>query len=218
MSYTLLAVVVFAIFAAWAPRLWAVSLPQAALFSAAAVLCLHRFRRNETLRYPVFLAAPAGLAVIAVIQLITHVTVYLLPTAYACLDWAAYLACGWLAAQVAPRLRSRDRMLELLTYVAGIVGVLAVLTALTSPFRILWLVPVRFEQVFGPYVYRNHLAAFVELSVPLALYFAIRERARRSIFLLIAAVASSCGGGSRIQDWLGFGWGGVAGDVGSCRL
>ena len=196
MIHLLLAAVAFSVIAAWSSRLWAVSLPQAILFSTVAAAAYQGWRGRGAFRFPPMLAAPALLSSIGLAQLALRLTVYRLPTAHSWLDWAGYLVCGWLAAQVSSAEQIRRQWLTMWTCFAGCVSTLALLTSFTSPFHIFWIVPVRFEQVFGPYVYRNHLAAFAELSLPIALYLAIQERARRYLFLfaavlLIAAVTAA---------------------------
>ncbi len=193
MTYFLLAIAMYSVLAAWAPLLWAVTIPQIALFAAVIYVCVRHFSTGSPLRFPLFLAAPAAMVTIGAAQLLTHRAAYALRTENAALDWAGYLAFGWLAAQLPFGSFARDRLLLLWAYFAGAVATVAILTALTSPFQIFWLVPVRFEQTFGPYVYRNHLAGFIELSLAVAIYLAIREKERRAVFLAIAAVlVSAC--------------------------
>ena len=191
MSYLLLFTVMYAVLAAGLPRLWAVTIPQVCLFACVAWVAHRKFREGSAARFPWFLAAPALLLIIGTAQLLAHSTVYALPTARAALDWAAYLACGWLTVQVTQAPTIRERLLVWWACFSGAVCACAILTAFTSPFHLFWLLQVRFEQVFGPYVYRNQLAAFVELSLPIVLYLAIRETERRALFLMIAAVQVS---------------------------
>jgi O-antigen ligase len=187
----LLIVVAYTVLAAWAPRVWAVSIPQIALFAAVLAFAFKRLRAGVALRFPLFLAAPVAIAAIGALQMVMHWTVYRLPTANAALDWAGYAACGWLAAQMRLTREELDRPLTWCCVLAGTVGALAIATAFTSPFHIFWLIPVRFEQVFGPYVYRNHLAAFAELTLPIVIFQAIRQRERRGLFVTAAAVLVS---------------------------
>ncbi len=193
MTYFLLAIAMYSVLAAWAPRLWAVTVPQIALFAAVIYFCTRHFSRGTPLRFSPFLIAPAAMVILGTAQLLTHRAAYALRTENAALDWAGYLAFGWLAAQLPSSSLTRNRILVGWACFAGAVATIAILTALTSPFQIFWLVPVRFEQAFGPYVYRNHLAGFIELSLPAAIYLAIREKERRAVFLAIAAVlVSAC--------------------------
>jgi len=190
MTYLLFLTVIYAVTVAWATRVWAVTIPQIVLFSAVFCVCVQRFRSESTIRFPLFLAAPGAMAAIGSAQLLFNSTAYAFPTANGTLDWAGYLACAWLAAQLRPR-EMCERVLVWLAYFAGAVGACSILTAFTSPFQIFWLVPARFEQVFGPYVYRNHLAGFVELSLPVVIFLAVRQTERRPLFVTIAAVLVS---------------------------
>ncbi len=180
MTYLLLFTLMYAVLAAGLPRLWAVTIPQVCLFASVAWVAYRKFREGTRPRFPFFLAAPAAMVAIGAAQLVAHSTAYALPTARATLDWAGYMACGWLAVQVTRARAGRERIMLWWACFAGAVGACAILTAFTSPFHLFWLVPVRFEQVFGPYVYRNHLAGFVELSLPVVVYLAVSETERRA--------------------------------------
>ena len=180
MQIFLIVTLAYAVLTAWAPRWCAVSVPQIAIFAALMIFTIKR-----KLRFAMFLSIPAALAIIGAAQWITSHTADPYRTANATLDWAGYAAFALLAVQpgIAP-----ERLLRWWLYFSGVLGTTSILTALTSPFHLFWIVPVRFEQVFGPYVYRNHLAAFAELSLPIALTYAIRDRERRPLFALIAGI------------------------------
>jgi O-antigen ligase len=168
------AVIAYTVAAAWAPAFWAVSLP------GAAILALALVSPSARLPFPSF--APLAMAAIGGLQLVTGATVYRFSTEAAILGWIACAAAAWLGGQADP-----VRMLPPLAWFSGVIATLAILVHATSTFHIFWIFPVAYPQVFGPYVYRNHYAAFAELMLPVALYLACVRRAERPVFVFIAA-------------------------------
>ncbi len=172
----------WAVLAAWAPVFWAVTLPCAVLLSAALIRAL---RRGE-LSMSVPGAVPAVLALVGSLQLAAGLTESRFATVAAILMWVACAALVFLAEQC-----SQSETLTALSWLAGAIGVTAILVHFTSTYRVFWIFPAQYEQVFGPYVYRNHYAAFAELTLPPALYLACRRREQRELFVLIAAVLAA---------------------------
>ncbi|MCU1262027.1 MAG: O-antigen polymerase [Bryobacterales bacterium] len=173
------AVVVFAVGAAWAPALWAITVP-GAFFLALALLWITRGGR-VSLSCPI--AVSLLMATIGLVQLLGGTTEYRFQTNAAIIGWLTCAAVAWIARQCDAR-----RMIAPLAYLAGTVAVLAILVHFTSTFHVFWIFPVRYPQVFGPYVYRNHYAAFAELTLPPAIYLACARRQQRPLFVLITAV------------------------------
>lgn len=109
-------------------------------------------------------------------------SVYRFQTEAAVLAWVAYASVAWMAAQARP-----ESILPVLAYFSGVIATLAILVHSTSTFHVFWIFPIRYATVFGPYVYRNHYAAFAELMLPIAIYLACIRRYQRALFLLISA-------------------------------
>jgi O-antigen ligase len=58
----------------------------------------------------------------------------------------------------------------------------------TAGGRIFWLFPSGYaDYVMGPFVYRNHYAAFLEMILPVALWEALRDRRRAFVYGAMAA-------------------------------
>jgi hypothetical protein len=173
-SKALFAVLAYAIAAAWSPAFWAVTVPSILLLALALI----RIGRGS----PLALSWAWAIALIGVVQIVTGTSAYLFQTEAAILSWVAYGAVAWLAARA-----DAPTMLPLLAYLAGAVALFAILVPVTSTFHIFWIFPVRYPLVFGPYVYRNHYAAFAELMLAPALYLACKRREQRALFVFIAA-------------------------------
>jgi O-antigen ligase len=108
------------------------------------------------------------------------------------LDWTVNLAAFAVAMELAADPRRRERFLTGLLLFAVALSVVAMITA-----------P---QQIFGPFVYRNQYAAFVEVALPVALVRAFLDRGRAWAYaiasgLLFASVVAS---GSRTGTVLCF--------------
>lgn len=169
-------VAAYAVTAAWAPSAWAVTGPQICVYGIGLAWAI-RPRMSPAIAMPLLMAA-IGLAQIALRSTVSPFT-----TATAICAWLAYGVVAYLSRECA-----RDKLLAGIAYLAGVLGTLAILVRFTSTFRVFWIFPVKYAEVFGPYVYRNHYAAFVELALGPTLYLALRRREQRPLFILIAAV------------------------------
>jgi hypothetical protein len=72
-----------------------------------------------------------------------------------------------------------------------------VLAYYTSPGLILWLYPSPYPDTWGPFLSRNNFAQFLELALPVALWFAIRERSPRYAVVAAAIFAAGLASASR---------------------
>ena len=59
----------------------------------------------------------------------------------------------------------------------------------TSGGKIFWLFPSGYtDYVLGPFVYQNQYAAFIELTLPIALFFAVFSKTDKLVYSLMSAV------------------------------
>src|ERR1017187_369785 len=142
----------------------------------------------------------AGTVVIGLAQLLTAHTANRWETWNAVLRWAVYLTAFFLASQIgASQDVLRPFRLALLYFGFGI-SVVAVLQYFTSPGQVFWIFQSEYSgDVFGPFVNRDHYAAFIELILPMALFEALSDR-RKVLFGAVMAgtmVASVIAGASR---------------------
>lgn len=135
-------------------------------------------------------ASGAALAAIVAwggVQLLAGWTVDAFRTQEVVLDWTVNLVGFALALELAGSDVRRDRFLTwMLAFAAGL-SVLAMVTA------------SRPDPVFGPFVYRNQYAAFVEAILPFALLRAFVDRERAWVYVAAAGLmfASVVASGSR---------------------
>jgi len=200
-SAVALAAVLFAsILTIWVTERWSVSLLEAGMLALAAVWSGLMVFRPAQVRGSFALVPLVGAVSIGVVQLMTGHTVNRWATWNAVLLWTAYLASFFVALQVCAspeRLRTFQRAL---LYFAFGLSVLSVLQFFTSHGKIYWLFDSEYkEEILGPFVNRDHYAAFIELVFPIALFEALADRRRTLLHTAIAGTmfASVIAGASR---------------------
>jgi O-antigen ligase len=166
---------------AWTPQLWAVALLEAGSYALAmgwmAWIVCGRARFEAGPWAIAFAAAPAwGLA-----QLALGRSVYARPTWGAILAWTAFACVYFVARQSFADSRIRERFLDAVLAFGLAVSVFC---AFRMP---------------GPFLSRNHYAAFIELALPVALARAVFGRRRVIPYALLAAamLATVIASGSR---------------------
>lgn len=113
--------------------------------------------------------------------------------------WCTAAAIVWLAAQLFIDSRDARRFHLVLVMFASAVCLLDLLEQASRTNRYYWLIPSRYNSVFGPFAYWNNFAQFVELSLPVTLWLGL-SRAKPVIgYVLLAAlqVAAVVASGSR---------------------
>ena len=189
-AVALLALIVSSVAVMWVDARWVTTLPEVAAFALAAVWIIAfasgRYR-------PEFSAGmiPLTAAVLwIVIQLVTGHTVYRWRTVVGLLYWAANLAVYFVALQAFSDRKLRFWFLRALLLFGFLISIISPLQALTTQAKVFWLfqIPNATSVFFGPFVYTNQYAAFIELLLPIALYFALTEEKGQAFYVLVAAV------------------------------
>jgi O-antigen ligase len=91
----------------------------------------------------------------------------------------------------------RLRFLRVFTWFGFGVSVIGVLTYFSSPGQILWIFSSPYADTWGPFLSRNNFAQFLELVLPVALWFAIRERLPHYAVIAAAIFAAGLASASR---------------------
>ena len=153
---------------------WAITAFDLSLLALTMVAVI--LRRGDTTP-PILLLIPMG----ALMQIATHVTVDRWKTGESLLEWLTFASGLWLGSQLLSDPRIAERFLR----AAALGGVLLAVIAMFQQA----LGPVGY---FGPFVYRNQFAAFLEALLPVAIVAAIEDR-RRMIFWIAAAATMFAG-------------------------
>lgn len=184
----------------WNPARWATSVPQIAIYGLFITWAVSAPFRRRALKF-VFPALPiTGLLAIGATQLALHWTVYRWETWESMLYWLTNLLAISLAADLCCDPVVCRRALNGMFLAGAILAILAVIQEFTTDGYVFWAfaAPYR-EEVYGPFVYRNQYAAFLELLLPMALYRALASKVLRWPYLTLAAglYASSVASHSR---------------------
>jgi O-antigen ligase len=198
----LAAILIFGILTLWVPGRWAISAFEVAI---CALAIARIFQRRLPIVHPVGILL-ATIALWALLQVSVGWSVQVLNTQQAALDAVVNLAAFSLAFDDARDAKRREQFLRTLLWFAPAIAVLAIFTALTSRMGYaFWAFPVEQDVLtFGPFVYHNQYAAFIEAILPLAVLRAILDRRRALGYAAIAVLlfASVVVAGSRTGTFL----------------
>jgi O-antigen ligase len=173
----------------WVSQKWATSIPEVGSLLLAAAWAFLFLLGRATPRVSTILAALAGVLLLGGVQLATGTTVYRWPTRLAILYWSGNMAVFFCGLQVFAEKPIRAVFLRALVIFGFLTAIFCTIQALTSQDKVYWTFPTTqsIGPVFGPFLYRNQFAAFIELVFPVALYLAITSRRRKLLYILIAA-------------------------------
>lgn len=189
-----------AIMTLWVKERWSVSLLEAGVLGLAAVwsgrVVFQRYRVVGALG----MIPLAGAVAVGLIQLRMEYTVNRWETWNAVLRWVVYLAVFSISLQIGSSQELLVRFRRALLYFAFALSIVSVLQFFTSPGKVYWLFQSEYEgDVLGPFINRDHYAAFIELVFPIALFEAFTNRRRTVLCAAIAGTmfASVIAGASR---------------------
>ena len=199
-AVVLAAILFWVVLTLWVPEHWSFGFAEAGVLALGAAWGICLALRPYAVQSSPILIPLAGTVVIGLAQLLTAHTANRWETWNAVLRWAVYSTAFFLASQIgASQDVLRPFRLALLYFGFGI-SVVAVLQYFTSPGQVFWIFQSEYSgDVFGPFVNRDHYAAFIELILPMALFEALSDR-RKVLFGAVMAgtmVASVIAGASR---------------------
>jgi O-antigen ligase len=160
------------------------------VFLLAACWCLARRGKAPPLAPGLLLAA---ILAWGFLQLVVGATVYRYATLQSSLRFAALAATAWTGFRVFGTAGLRIEFLRAFAWLGAVVAVVSVLAYFTSPGKILWSFDAPYPDIWGPFLSRNNFAQFLELAMPVALWFATREPAGRALYLCFGAIMLASG-------------------------
>lgn len=174
----------------WVRAKWATSIPEVAMCLLGALWAAALLAGRPKVRLAWVLGPLAGVVCLAVFQIVSGVTVYAWPTRMAALYWAGSLATVVVGLQVFADRDRRVRYLDALLLFGTALAAFSTVQALTSTGTIYWTFPDKlvWDEIFGPFLYVNQFAAFVELVLPIAIYNAITRDKGRFWYVIAAAI------------------------------
>jgi hypothetical protein len=123
--------------------------------------------------------------------LIAGWSVYRYETSLATLRWATLAATFFLAYRALEDRKVRQCAQTALASFAASLAIFSTLQAFTSNGDYFWLYPSGQTEVFGPFQNRNNYAAFIELTIPLTLWEALKPGAQRTLWLTLAGIMAA---------------------------
>lgn len=187
MTRALAALLFAGILVAWSPEFWAVSVVEVGAFTLCGICVARAWLRDQPLVLGLVPMLLAAAVVWGALQLVAGFTVDRFETRRAMLYWLANLAVFVAAASLLRGASERAWFRNALLWFGCVLNVIAIAQLATSGGRVFWLFPTGYSETFGPFIYRNQYAAFVELLFPLALYRALRDRGGSLPYLCVAA-------------------------------
>lgn len=176
------ALLLFSVLAFAATDAWSLATLQVAIFGLGILWTARMLVFPYRLRGSILMLPLSGTVLWGLIQLSLGKSVYLFVTWTSILTWSAYLVLFTLSLQVLKDAGIRDAFLRGACYFGLALSVFAVTQYFTTTAgAIYWIVPVKSGVSFGPFVNRDHYAAFVELLLPIPLVEALRNR-KQSVF------------------------------------
>ncbi len=185
-SYILL--LYFGILTLWVRNRWALSLFQAGLFLLALIWLLDWGRERVRGRFAFVILPPAAAVLWGLVQLALGTTFYRFDTWNAVLYWLTALVVVFLAVQLFQDAGDLDFLLRAMLAFGSLLSALSVIQYITSGGKVFWLFPSGFPDAFGPFVYYNNFAAFVELLLPPAIFLSFADRRNSLAYAALAAV------------------------------
>ncbi|MGB7759815.1 MAG: O-antigen ligase family protein [Bryobacteraceae bacterium] len=171
-SWAAFSVVIVGVLTAWDDPLSGHLLQAGVLALAAAVLVwTHATGRAAAPHWLV--AIPLMCAAWGLLQWRLDLTVYRFETLESAAAWAARAAAAYIAWATFER-RQWHKVLNGMLYAAAGIGMVGMFQWFTAHDKVFWLAAMPYgQQVVGPFLNRDHYAAFVELMLPIGLVRAL---------------------------------------------
>lgn len=178
---------------AWSLDRWAVSVSQTGVFAVASLWAVFLVWRGGGIWAGVAPIPLIGILTCGALQLTFGWTVYRWQTWEAMLYWFANLLALMIASSLS-RDRAAHRLLLRALFVGGVVlSIISVIQKFTSDGLVFWSFQAAYrEDVWGPFVYHNQYAAFIELLLPIAWVRALAGEKGRWPYLVVTAALFAC--------------------------
>lgn len=197
---TLILLLVFSTSTVFVQESWPVESFQIGIYALTATYLLCGIRRgSENLAGGVAPWLIYFIPAWGVIQILAHTTASTIETREAALRWGALAAVFFLTQVVAGTSTARGIALLAFLCFAAVMAVLCLTQLFTSEGRVLWIFPTGYPDVYATFPSHNNYAQFIEVSLPIALWWALRDGWRSWGYAVIGGVlyASVIGSASR---------------------
>jgi O-antigen ligase len=197
---TLILLLIFSASTVFVQQSWPVESFQIGVYALTATYLLCGIRRDsEDLAGGIAPWLVYFIPAWGVIQILAHTTASTFETREAVLRWGALAAVFFLVQTVANTNAAREVMLLAFLCFAAVMAILCLTQLFTSAGRVLWIFPTGYPDVYATFPSHNNYAQFIELSLPIPLWRALRDGLRSWGYALIGGLlyASVIGAASR---------------------
>jgi hypothetical protein len=197
---TLVLLLIFSTSTVFVQELWPVESFQIGVFILTATcLLIGGGRESENLAGGVASWLVYFIPAWGIIQILAHTTASTIETREAVLRWGALAAVFFLAQIVAGTNMAREIILLAFLCFAAVMALLCLTQLFTSEGRVLWIFPTGYPDVYATFPNHNNYAQFIEVCLPIALWWALRDGWRSWGYALIGGLlyASVIGAASR---------------------
>lgn len=193
LTITLLVAALAGLAVMWAPQRWAIGVSQIAIFGVGIAFFASNWSKIDAFRAGFAPISLLGMLFWGALQLTFGWTVSPSQTSEAMLYWATNL-CALLVASSLSRDPSERNFLCKWLFLLGVgVSVFSLIHNFTSGGLMYWRFPAPYdENLWGPFLYRNQYAAFIELLLPFAWLRALTSEQGRWPYLIVTAALLSC--------------------------
>lgn len=179
---------------------WALQLFQAGTYALLALYMIAGSRKGKLepagrwTAYFVYLIPLWGM-----LQIAAHTTASSIETREAVLRWGSLAALFFLSQLVGRSAANRHIALHAILYFAVAMAILCMAELFTSQGKAFWVFPTGYPFVYATFAYSNNYAQFVELALPIALWWTLQGKRYEWAYALAVGVlyASVIGSASR---------------------
>ena len=174
---------------AWQPAPWAVGVFQIGVLVVGAVVLIRNMRRGLVVRADVI--AVGLLACWGPAQILLHGSVYPYDTWNSSVQWLVLAAVYGVARSLVESRENRQQFLTLLLWAGTILALTSMVLHFSSPLRVYGLFESRYTP-YGPFVYKNQFAAFLELLLPVSFFRLTSAKGGRLGYAIVLAALFAC--------------------------
>jgi len=196
----LMALLIFSTCTVFVQEAWPIESFQIGIYALTAIYLLGRIRRNgENVAGGVAPWLVYCIPVWGIVQILAHTTASTIETREAVLRWGALAAIFFLTQAVAGASAAREIILMAFLCFAALMAVLCLTQLFTSEGLVLWIFPTGYPDVYATFPSYNNYVQFIEVLLPITLWWALREGWRGWGYALIGGLlyASVIGAASR---------------------
>jgi O-antigen ligase len=184
-------VVYLGICLAWSSGTWSIALPQLGVLFAACVSAVRALGRRATIRFEPVVVIAILLVFWGPVQLLLNIPANRFRAWTETLGWLTVAIVLLIARHMLGSASDLKRFITLNLCAGSVLAVIGVLQHVSAPLKAWWLFTAR-QPTYGPFLYKNQFAAFLELLVPLAFFRMVTDSRRRFLYGVLLAGLLAC--------------------------